>query len=151
MSPYPLEQPGATGPLRIVLSTYPSPSAARRVITAVLGRRLAACANVASVGSRYWWNGHVESAEESLVLFKTDPKRVGALIAFLESSHPYETPEVLEIDVPRVNERYLQYVRSATQRPVPHVPRRATRRGAPRVRGGRALARTRGLRRRRSR
>ncbi len=149
MSPYPLDPVRAVGPMRLVLTTYPSRAAARRAVDSVLGRRLAACANFVPVESRYWWRGKLESAEESLVLFKTVPKQVGALLAFLERTHPYETPEVVEIDVPRGNDRYLAYLGSTlgASGAGPRVRTRPTRRGGRPGQAARAPGRTRAPRR----
>ena len=153
MSPYPLDPVRAVGPMRLVVTTYPSPKAAQGAVESVLERRLAACANVLAIDSRYWWKQGIESASESLVLFKTVPKRVGALLAFLEVSHPYETPEVVEIDVPRANAGYLSYLASTLgpEGPSRATPPRTTRRAAPRDRGARGPGRTRAPRRPRSR
>jgi len=97
MSPYPLDPVEARGPMRLVLTSYPSRDAALRAVDAALARRLAACANLVPIDSRYWWKDRVESAGETLVLFKTVPKRVGGLFRFLKETHPYDVPEVVEI------------------------------------------------------
>lgn len=151
MSPYPLDPVRAVGPMRLVLTAYPSDAAAGRAVTSVLERRLAACANVLPIESRYWWKGKLESAPESLVLFKTVPKRVGALLAFLEGSHPYETPEIVEVDVPRVNARYLAYLAATLGEVRPRARRRPRRRGGRRGRAAPAPGRTRARPRLRSR
>ncbi len=153
MSPYPLEPVRAQGPMRLVLTTYPSREEALAAADAVLARHLAACANLVAVDSRYWWKGSVESASETLAIFKTVPKRVGALFGFLRSTHPYEVPEIAEIDVPRVDPGYLTYLAEILDPDAPPPPlgggprRRAGRRGP----GARAPARTRAPRRRPSR
>ena len=153
MSPYPLEPARALGPMRFVITTYPSSEAALAAVEAVLKGRLAACANIVSTHSRYWWRGRVESADESLVLFKTVPKRVGALFRFLEVNHPYDVPEVVEVDAPRVGAAYLRYLAAtidpeSSSPPLGGGPRR---RAAPRARGARGPRRTRAPHRRRSR
>ena len=153
MSPYPLEEARALGPMRLVLTTYPTEADARAAVEAVLDRRLAACANFWPTGSRYWWKGSLESASEVLVVYKTVPKRVGALFAFVKASHPYDVPEVLEVDVPRVEPGYLRYL-GRTLDPAGSSSRRTgpvRRPGGPRGRGARAPARTRARHRPRSR
>ncbi len=122
MSPYPLDPVRAVGPMRLVLTTYPTRAAARAAVDRVLADRLAACANLVAIDSRYWWKGNVESAEETLVVFKTVPKRVGALFRQLEESHPYEVPEVVEVDVPRGANRYLRYLADTLDRLSPPPP-----------------------------
>ncbi|HYA57591.1 MAG TPA: divalent-cation tolerance protein CutA, partial [Thermoplasmata archaeon] len=122
MSPYPLEPARALGPMRFVLTTYPSREAALAAVESALSARLAACANVVDVRSRYWWKERLESADEALVLFKTVPKRVGALFRHLESSHPYDVPEIVEVDVPRVGPAYLQYLATTIDPAAPPPP-----------------------------
>lgn len=153
MSPYPLDPSRSTGPMRVVFTTYPSREAALAAVEVVLGDGLAACASIVPAHSRYWWNGRLESSDESLVLFKTVPKRVGALFRHLESNHPYEVPEVAELDVPRVGNAYLRYLAATLDpdSPPPPMGGGPTRRGAPRDRGARGLQRTRAPHRRRSR
>lgn len=153
MTPYPADPVRAVGPMRVVVTTYPSREAALDAVEAALGAHLAACANVVPITSRYWWRGKRETAEEALVLFKTVPKRVGALFRLLEDGHPYEAPEIAEVDVPRVGGKYLRYLIETLEPgavPVPQWPL-PRRRGAPRARGARYPGRTRAPHRPRSR
>jgi len=153
VSPYPMDPVRAVGPMRLVLTTYPSREAALAAVEVVLREELAACANVIPVHSRYWWKGRLESADECLVMFKTVPKRVGALFRHLEGHHPYEVPEIAELDVPRVGTAYLRYLAGTLDPDSPPPPmgggstRRAERRGP----GARSPERTRARHHRRSR
>jgi periplasmic divalent cation tolerance protein len=153
MSPYPLDPVRAVGPLRVVVTNYPNERDALEAVGRVLERRLAACANVLPASSRYWWKGTVESSNESVVLFKTVPKRVGALFAFLKETHPYEVPEIIELDVPRVDPAYLRYLAETLDRasPPPPLGGGLMRPAARRVPGARPPGRTRAPHRRRSR
>jgi periplasmic divalent cation tolerance protein len=153
VSPYPVGPARAAGPMRLVLSAYPSRDVALAAVTEALARKLVACASLAAVESRYWWEGKVESANEVLVVYKTVPKRVGALFRFVRETHPYRVPEVIELDVPRVEPGYLDYL-SATLDPSSQataIGRHPRRRGAPRAPAARHPRRTRGKPRRRSR
>lgn len=152
MSPYPLDPVDATGPVRLVLVAAPR-AEATSLVEGALERRLAACANMAEVTSRYWWQGRRESAEESLIVFKTVPKRVGALFRYLAEHHTYDVPEILEVDVARVHPPYLEYLAATLDADAPPPPlgggrRRTTRPGGRRGRGARDPARTRAPRRR---
>jgi periplasmic divalent cation tolerance protein len=151
MSPYPADPEWARGPMRIVLTTYPDRAHALAVVDVALARRLAACGQVVGAESSFWWRGRVTTAPEALVLFKTVPKRVGALFRFLEEHHPYEVPEIVELDVPRAAPGYLAYLARTLDRAAAVLPRRATRRGAPRGPGARVPGRTRARHRPRSR
>jgi periplasmic divalent cation tolerance protein len=151
MTPYPADPEWARGPMRIVLTTYPDRDRAVAAVGGALARRLAACGSVAPVESRYWWKGKVVAEPEALVIFKTVPKRVGALFRFLEAEHPYDVPEIVELDVPRASPGYLAYLGATLDRssgPLSADPVR--RRAGPRGRGARVPARTQARRRRRS-
>ncbi len=153
MTPYPADPEWARGSMRLVLTTYPSRERALAAVLGALSRHLAACGNVVPIDSRYWWKGELVTESEALVLFKTVPKRVGALFRFLADDHPYSVPEVVELDVPRVAPGYLRYLTETLDRaslPPRRTPR-LTRSGGPRVRGVRPPRRTRGPHRRRSR
>jgi periplasmic divalent cation tolerance protein len=152
MTPYPPDPVRAVGPMRLVLTSYPGRDAAVAAAQGAVERRLAACAQLLDIESRYWWKGEIESANETLVLFKTVPKRVGALFAYVRTTHPYEVPEIAEVDVPRVDGGYLRYLASTLDASALLPPRPGpTRRAAPRARAGRPPRRTRARHPRRSR
>jgi periplasmic divalent cation tolerance protein len=152
VSPLPVEPARAAGPMRLVLSAYPSDATAARAVRGVLDRRLAACASLLDQRSTFLWRGRRETAAETLVVFKTAPKTVGALFGYLARTHPYDVPEIVELDVARGEPHYLAWLAaivdptSAAGRPGP--PRR---RGGLRGRGARAPGRARARPRRRSR
>jgi periplasmic divalent cation tolerance protein len=153
VTPYPMDPVDATGPMRLVLCAFPSREVAlERVRRAVRGK-LAACANFWPIDSIYWWKRSITEDREVLVVFKTLPKRVGALFEFLKSTHPYAVPEILELDIPRVDLGYLGYLAATLDPASPPLPLgggRPTRRAARKVRGARSLGRTQGPRHRRS-
>ncbi len=152
MSPYPADPEWARGPMRLVLTTYPGRERALAAVAGAVERRLAACGSVVPVDSRYVWKGRLVSASESLVLFKTVPKRVGALFRFLADGHPYSVPEIVELDVPRAAPGYLRYLTAALDRASlpPRAGRGARRSAAPRGRAARDPGRTRARPRHRS-
>ncbi|HTZ61737.1 MAG TPA: divalent-cation tolerance protein CutA [Thermoplasmata archaeon] len=146
MSPYPADPEWAKGPMRVVLTTYPDRERALTAVAGALTRRLAACGNVVPVESRYWWKGELVTQTEAMVLFKTVPKRVGALFRFLAEAHPYSVPELIELDVPRAGPGYLAYLTNTIDRASIGPESRPTprRRAGRRDRAARAPPRTRG-------
>lgn len=139
------------GPMRLVLSAYPSRAAAEKAARGVLRAKLAACASLLPQTSTYWWRGRLETAEEVLVVYKTAPKTVGALLGRLRASHPYEVPEIAELNVERAEPAYLRYLAETLDPSSLAGPGRPTRRAGRRARAARAPARTRARRPRRSR
>jgi periplasmic divalent cation tolerance protein len=152
MSPYPADPEWARGPMRVVLTTYPSRERALTAVTGALSHHLAACGSVVPVDSRFWWKGRIRSETEALVLFKTVPKRVGALFRFLAEGHPYAVPEIVELDVPRAAPGYLAYLTGTLDlESVPSSPEgRARRRAVRQARAARVPGQIRGRPHRRS-
>ena len=94
-----------------VLSTFPDVATARRIGRQLVEEKCAACANILSpVESIYWWEKKVETANETLVLFKTSAVRYVALETSLRQLHPYEVPEIIALPVERGLPDYLRWV-----------------------------------------
>ncbi|WP_321799785.1 divalent-cation tolerance protein CutA [Caballeronia sp. J97] len=107
-------------PVVLMLSTLPDAAAADALAKAALDERLAACVtNLGAVSSQYHWKGGLELSQEVQVLFKTSTARSVELQRFVETRHPYETPEILiwQVDA---SPGYGQWINAETQRPL-HV------------------------------
>ena len=86
--------------IALVYTLFGSQEAAERVARQMVEERLAACANIlAQATSIYEWNGVLETAAETPVLFKTAPSRRDALMARIAELHDYEVPAILALPV----------------------------------------------------
>lgn len=95
----------------LVLVTVPDKKIARTLARLVLGKRLAACANlIPQIESHYWWRGKVEQGSEVLMVFKTTLAHLNQLEQLVISKHPYDTPEFLAVKIPFGNEKYLKWI-----------------------------------------
>ena len=102
--------------VRVVLMTVPDRPTAERLAEALVGERLAACANlVPGVTSVFRWEGAVQRADETLVELKTPPDRVGALMARAVELHPYDVPELLALPVESGLAAYTEWVERETR------------------------------------
>ena len=59
----------------------------------------------------------METAEELQLLFKTSLTRGDELARFIESNHPYETPEIVSWQAD-ASAAYWQWIIAETQRPL---------------------------------
>lgn len=104
----------------LILTTVPDAEVAQKLAAQVLTARLAACVSQQGpVHSSYHWQGLVESADEIQLLFKTSVARAPELEQFIQSHHPYGTPEILSWQA-TASAAYGQWVITETQRPL-HV------------------------------
>jgi periplasmic divalent cation tolerance protein len=99
---------------RIVLTTTASVDEARRLGRTLVEEQLAACATlIPGVESIYHWQGHVESAGETMLLLKTSDDKLAPLEARLLALHSYDTPEFLVLPVEQGNDAYLAWMRAS--------------------------------------
>ncbi len=110
--------PSPNPPARIVLTTTANPDQAARLGRTLVEERLVACATlIPAVQSIYRWKGEIETATETLLLFKTGPEQLAALEARLHELHSYETPEFLVLKVDAASQPYLDWLQSCLRQP----------------------------------
>jgi periplasmic divalent cation tolerance protein len=94
----------------VCLVTTP-PDQAGPIADALVERELVACVNiVAPVRSVYRWKGEVEHDEEALLVMKTTAAAVRAVDAALRELHPYDTFELVALDVAGGSAAYLSWI-----------------------------------------
>ena len=97
--------------LQIILCTCSDHEQARKIGRELVDRRLAACVNILpGVHSIYRWQGDVESAEEVLLLIKTNASLTTEVQATIATLHSYEIPEFLVLPVAGGSESYLAWL-----------------------------------------
>jgi periplasmic divalent cation tolerance protein len=105
-----------TGPIVCLVTTPPDQAA--RIAEALVERELAACVNIVPlVTSVYRWKGSVERDDESLLVVKTTRPAVEALTEALGELHPYETFELVALDVDGGAPDYLDWIADSVRLP----------------------------------
>ena len=88
---------------------------AKKMARAIVEERLAACVNIVpKIDSVYWWEGKVETDEESLLIIKTSQAKAEQLIEYVKANHPYGIPEVIMLSVTEGLPDYLDWVTDET-------------------------------------
>ena len=101
---------------RIILTTAGSQEEAGKIAHGLVDRRLAACVNIVPrIESVYRWQGKVETAEEWLLLIKTQAELFERIRGALKELHSYELPECVMLEVSAGNERYLDWIAENTE------------------------------------
>lgn len=89
----------------------PDEQTAATIADAIVGERLAACANIyPPICSRYHWKGKIESASEVPLLLKTRQSLFDNLVERVTMLHPYETPGIVGINVTFANAPYQTWL-----------------------------------------
>ena len=98
----------------IILSTYPNKKSLNTIALQLVKIKLAACVNILKITSIYTWKGKVENTSEYLAFFKTTQKNKKKLKEKIKATHPYEVPEIAEINVNSINKSYLKWLVEST-------------------------------------
>mgnify|MGYP005655223361 CR=1 FL=1 len=100
----------------VVLITAGSREEAHRIADTLVSHRKAACVNVVpGVDSLYWWQGRVQTGEESLLVVKTRGELFPGIVDLVKKVHSYEVPEVIALPVIDGNTDYLAWIVKETQ------------------------------------
>jgi periplasmic divalent cation tolerance protein len=98
----------------IIVSTFPSKQSVTSIANKLVKKRLVACVNITTISSIYTWKGKIENQNEYLALFKTTKKNQSVLKKELKKLHPYDVPEIAEINVESVNQQYMKWLVDST-------------------------------------
>ena len=98
----------------IIVSTFPSKQSVTGIANKLVKKKLAACVNMTKISSVYTWKGKVENQNEYLAFFKTTKKNQSNLKKELKKLHPYDVPEIAEINVESINQPYMKWLVDST-------------------------------------
>ena len=84
---------------------------AKKIGSALVKKRLAACCNLFPIESIYRWQGKIVSDKEVVLVVKTLKKNFKRAEKEVKKIHSYKTPCILEILIKRGNLKYLNWLR----------------------------------------
>lgn len=100
----------------VVLVTAPDLPTGRKIASALVERKLAACVNILEpVNSIFTWEGMTSDEQEVLLIIKSrlaiyQDKLQPAILEM----HPYQVPEILALPVLMGNPAYLEWITAST-------------------------------------
>ncbi len=94
----------------IVYTTTDSVESAEKIAGLILANRLAACIQISSIDSHYRWKGELCKEPETLLTIKTKQSVYDDLQALIQSNHPYENPEIIQVPILNGSDLYLSWI-----------------------------------------
>ena len=95
----------------VVFITTNTTGEAQQIAFLLLERRQAACVNIIpEVDSRFWWEGKLDSARESLLVIKTRASRLPQIINLVKEVHSNTVPEIIAMPIIGGNQDYLDWM-----------------------------------------
>jgi periplasmic divalent cation tolerance protein len=99
----------------LIYTTFPTLDDAKRVGSALVAARLAACVNMfPGMISIFEWKGTREEASEVAMLIKTRAALTEAVFAETNRLHPYELPALLVLPTEGGSAEYCNWIISET-------------------------------------
>lgn len=98
----------------IIISTYPDKKSISKIAKEFVKNKTVACVNISKISSIYSWNDKIENTSEYLAIFKTITKNKKLLKQKIKDTHPYDVPEIAEIDITSINKSYLNWLIEST-------------------------------------
>ena len=88
---------------------------AEAIAKAVVGERLAACANLlGSIRSFYWWEGKLCEGSESALVLKTSSHRKTELVDRIRQLHSYDCPCIVCLPIAGGHPDFLDWIARET-------------------------------------
>jgi len=98
----------------IVLITVGSEEEAHKIAELLVNEKKAACVNIVpEIDSIFWWEGKIDSAQESLLLVKTRASLFPEIVELVKRMHSYEVPEIIALPIIAGSEDYLKWLDNA--------------------------------------
>jgi len=98
----------------IIVSTFPNKAIIKKIGKQLVQKKLAACVNISKIDSIYSWKGKIQNDSEYLAFFKTTKKNQSILKNEIQKLHPYDVPEIAEINVNSINKPYIDWLIDST-------------------------------------
>lgn len=100
--------------IQLLLTTFADEAAAATVVRSLLDEHLIACGTlIPGARSIYRWKGAIEESTEVQVILKTSGEKASRCMVRLAELHPYELPEIIELEPTAVSLPYATWIRES--------------------------------------
>ena len=95
----------------VLFITTAADEEAQLISRVLLEQRKAACINIVPrVSSLFWWQGNIDSAQESLLVVKTRAPLVAEIVQLVKEIHSNDVPEIIALPIVAGNQDYLEWL-----------------------------------------
>lgn len=94
--------------------TFKNKTEGKKIASALLKKKLIACANLFPISSMYWWKGKVKNSTETAALLKAPERNWHTIKNEIQKMHSYDVPCIEKIDSTTTRE-FNKWVKSTTK------------------------------------
>lgn len=98
----------------MILTTCSTEADAGNLASALVKKKLAACAQIHQVTSVYTWEGEVHNDPEFRLIIKTKAALYKKAEAFIRAHHNYEVPQIVMVPIEDGLSEYLNWIDETT-------------------------------------
>ena len=98
-----------------VLTTTDNLAEAQTIASALVGRRLAACAQISSIESVYTWEGETHKDQEHRLLIKTTAERYADVESAIIELHSYDLPAIVAFEFSHAHAPFADWIASSVE------------------------------------
>ncbi len=98
----------------IVQTTTSNEEEAKKIAKILIQDKLAACVQLKDIESLYSWDGKLCCERETLLSIKTKKELFSKVKSEILELHSYDTPEIIELDISKISEDYLTFIKENT-------------------------------------
>lgn len=103
------------GRYSVVFCTVPSRETGISIGEELVKKQMAACVNIVDgIMSIFSWKGEVCRENELLLIIKGPSKNFETIRKEIASLHPYEVPEIIELEIQNGHQDYLRWIDEVT-------------------------------------
>jgi len=99
----------------LVMVTVSSEVEGKKIATALLTEKLAACINMTAVDSFYTWSEKINHDQEWQLLIKTRLNLFDQLATQIKLIHSYDVPEIIALPIIAGSLTYLNWIAESTK------------------------------------
>ena len=99
----------------MVTTTTDNEEEAKKIIDALLEKRLVSCCQLSPIHSKYYWHNKKEEADEYIIHMKTKKTLYKEIEDVIVSIHSYDVPQIVAYDIQEGLDSYLKWIGEETK------------------------------------
>lgn len=88
---------------------------AKKIINALLKKKIAACIQLFPIESFYTWEGKVNEDKEFILFIKSKASLYNQIEKIVLKNHKYTTPEIIQVPINKGATAYLSWITEVTK------------------------------------
>lgn len=104
----------------VVITTTDSREKADVLARSIVQTKLGACVQITPIESVYCWDSTICNEKEFKLEIKTNNSLYEKLEEFILKNHSYQTPEIIQLSIPKGSQAYLKWIDSCVNNTLPN-------------------------------